>query len=859
MDGKKNMTNEEKYMTWLATKVKPTQLSEYYVLYKNIEEFCHKIKILQQPLFETFDYTTARKIQQTTESNKVFRIFHKRNISKYISAVSYYCKYIKELEEERKRNLSDITQRTTSTESKSLTVSNESDDIQKEKFEETINAKEQASLTEDPSKEVQIIDFYNIPKLVFTKPISFSYFGEEKNDIKSWTDLYTTFFSILYEDYSHIFKIGMSFSTKNNGRVEFGDAQTAKSMRAPKPINTESGEICFIETNLNANDIVGKIKTLLDLCAVDYENIIIQYTAGKFATKKLPEPNATHNSCASYYTSGVKLAEAYAKEHNFEFQILLTDNRELCLKTVEALFQDEEFVELNKFQHNRFRVAITKLLESYGIKYDFDSVKVLPKAQTVLPMKKHLNMSVCEKVLADKFIRGFRIGSSIEMKKFRRYYEEVNGEATDLSDADVESDILDCSIRHDGKAFAPATMLPAEEREKLFSYIRTSFNDGKQAIYYEALFRAFNDTFLNFYIYDAQMLKAYIAFYNDGEFHLEGQYICEDSLTQANPLEEIKNYIISVGAPVENTTICATLSHIPQEKLMQILGSNGEFVNNGKSWYFHVDIMHLSEEEIEGIANLMKENIDEKMFISGNELIEILHARYPSILENNPSISAMGMRDALKHYLKDQFSFKGNIISSLGSAFSMSDVFGNYAKNCSEFTLSELATLASELNSTIYYDAVYGNSLRISKERFVAKSMAQFRIDETDRAIDRFCSGDYISVKKVDGFGSFPDAGFPWNIFLLENYVYAYSEKYHLLHTCFNRDDCVGAIVKNTSGIRSFDDLLANALAYSTVDLTREQALNFFVEQGYLARRMYSNIEKVLIQANTYRNRKGTR
>lgn len=93
------MTNEEKFMTWLASKVAPAQLSELYGTYKEIEEFSLRTKVLKQPLFETLDYQTAKKVQQTIESNKAFRIFHRKNVSKYLAAASHYCKYLKELQE----------------------------------------------------------------------------------------------------------------------------------------------------------------------------------------------------------------------------------------------------------------------------------------------------------------------------------------------------------------------------------------------------------------------------------------------------------------------------------------------------------------------------------------------------------------------------------------------------------------------------------------------------------------------------------------------------------------------------------------------------------------------------------------
>lgn len=466
--------------------------------------------------------------------------------------------------------------------------------------------------------------------------------------------------------------------------------------------------------------------------------------------------------------------------------------------------------------------------------------------------------AVIRETLACKFVRGYRLGSVLELKMMRKYLETQSDGTLDLSDEELERLIKDCGIRYKDKIFLPDAMLPAVLRNKLFTAIRDHLFSGKSAVYYEALFKEFSDEFLDYLIYDADMLKAYIAFYNDGEYHLGSKFISKDLDTQADPIEEVKNYLVAMGQPINSSEICVALIHIPQKKVIQILGMNAEFVNNGKSFYFHVDMVHLTETDLESISSTIANEIAVKQFVSGNELKEILSAKYPHIMERNSFLSMMGLRDALKYYLRDKFSFKGNVISDLNHAISMEWVFGNYASTHASFTRAELKQLASEMNTIIYLDAVYDNSLRISKDQFISKEYAQFRIEDTDRALERFCNGACIPLRNIQEFGSFPDAGYPWTSFLLEHFAYAYSQKFKILHAGFNVDCCVGAIVRKDAGIESFNDLLSIVLGESDVPLKKEDALSFCVKSGYLARRRYSDIEMILIQANTYRNKKGT-
>lgn len=195
------------------------------------------------------------------------------------------------------------------------------------------------------------------------------------------------------------------------------------------------------------------------------------------------------------------------------------------------------------------------------------------------------------------------------------------------------------------------------------------------------------------------------------------------------------------------------------------------------------------------------------------------------------------LADAIGYKLREVFSFKGKIISALGQDISMTDVFADFAKSHEHFTLEQLNTLKNELETPIYFSAVYANSLRISRDTFVSKNQANFDINETDEAIDRFCTGDYITISEIRHYGSFPYAGFPWNSYLLEHYVSDFSKKYKLVHSGFNAKSAVGAIVKRTSKIEVFGELITTALADSTINLNKDDALQYLCENGFLARR----------------------
>lgn len=462
-------------------------------------------------------------------------------------------------------------------------------------------------------------------------------------------------------------------------------------------------------------------------------------------------------------------------------------------------------------------------------------------------------------VLQERFSKGFRMESSLEIRKFRRYYAAQFGKELADSDELITRNIKRLCILYAGKAFLPAVMLSEELKEKLLHYIEASFASGKKVIYFQALYNHFAQDFLDYPIHDSDMLRIYLE-----HLHIDGVFIKYDFISKeryvvVDPVAEIRQCLQEYARPVEYEEVFAALPHIPQSNIKYILNGNREFVNNGGGAYFHESSLMLSHEELENIAAIIDYYIQDKEFMGGNELYEAVKAKYPDIIDNNAIYSVNGFRDALKYKLGERFYFKGNVISRYGKPLSMTDVFANYAKRHDSFTLTELQALAGELATGIYFEPVYENSLRISREQFVAKSRAHFLVDETDAALDRICAGDYIAIKEITHFGMFPYAGFAWNSFLLEHYAAFYSHKYKLLHcSSFNAKTCVGVIVKKSAGIDAFDDLVVDLLTHTDIELNKASVLQYLSDIGYIAQRRYSNIEALIIKANAQRNRKDT-
>lgn len=737
-----------------------------------------------------------------------------------------------------------------------------------------------AKIDMDQSDAATTVSFRHINSMAFSKPVSLSYFGEVKPE-SSWKGLYVDACKSLLDDYPDIFTRLKAESLHGSGKTWLVDAENLHLLAVPKQLE----EGLFVETNRNAFDLVKNLKWLLDECSVDYENVVITYT-NKDGKKEasVPAPVTTsafqkkqyyrqdkedfyrwlqndqhmaEGTCRSY-VSAIRSAEHFAEEHGLASRKLYTCDPTVAKATADELFSNAEFIQYNNDQHNRFRAAITKLLAFYGSNWSPVEAST-PRTFERSPLQTKetsIDVAPCKAILVEYFPKGYRLESALDMKRMRRYYEELTGKALDLNQAILETAIRNCGIVYDGRLYMPQNMLSDEMRDQILFFIERCFDEGRSAVYYEAVFREFSEKLLDHNIFNADMLKAYLTYYVSDQYYMGRSYLAKEYRDDVDPIDEVRQCLKQYDFPVQVDELCDSLSHITEERIRFILGSNGEFVRNSKGEYFHADSLELTKEELENIAAIIDSTIEEHEFTSGNELYDAIQTKYPYTFEKNAVFSVIGWRDALKYKFGDRFSFVGNIVSRAGTSLSMSDVFAEYGKGRQRFSIDELEQFAESIGTTIYFDSLYTNAIRISHEWFTSKGGAKFSVKETDAVLDRFCDGDYIPLQDVKEFALFPESSFPWTEYLLEQYVAFYSEKFYLMHGNYNKNCAVGAIVRKTCRFDSFDDLVTDILAHNDVSLQKKKVLDYLAENGYIARRSYTNIETIMINARAMRNQK---
>lgn len=557
-------------------------------------------------------------------------------------------------------------------------------------------------------------------------------------------------------------------------------------------------------------------------------------------------------TCRSY-VSAIRSAEKYAKDYGFASCRIYDVNTSDAVSLLNALMSDDSFTAYNIRQHNRFRAAFTKFAEMANQSVVINKALIQPQEQTVATFDREKYVEI--------LMRRYRNGitfDSIDFDNFREIYEELYDSRLDVNDDTLEKQLRLCGVFYNNRLFPAEGIMDDETKEKLFAYIESSFSSGKKALYYKAIFEDLADAFANCYtLTDERMLHVFIEFTADsGKYYFFKDYMSAEADVKIDDTAEVEDFLLSAGKPMKVEDVCAALTHIPKEKVDNIIKSDSRFRRNAKGEYFHADIFEISGSELEKIAAIIDGSIAENGYAIWTDIWNKIQETMPVFLENNLYLSALGVRNAISAHYLGRFNFNGAVISRPADRYEMRDIYQLYAKHHPTFTADDIYALSKELNTVIYFEALSAVSVRVSHDLFISKEMISLDTNAVDSAIDSFLSKDYIRIREIDSFLVFPNVGYEWNEYLLESFLLSYSKKFALVNNGLSLNNVAGFVVKKSGQIKDFIDACAAFLADGRIELNKVDALNYLADMNVISRRSYKDIDLALRRAAQIRRRK---
>lgn len=562
---------------------------------------------------------------------------------------------------------------------------------------------------------------------------------------------------------------------------------------------------------------------------------------------------------------GTTISETYRNENGISMQMsaigYAMGNEEKGISHVSNIFR--EIVKMYNEENDKFHQLLTIANAMYPKVLDVaHTVKPTQKVEPYFPkLQEELKVSMVanaparytnnkiKHILETRFANGYRLGSHIETKKLLRYYLEEYGYELNMDMEDIDEDVKSCGIVHEKRVYLPSLMLEEDVKQELIKNIESSFNDGKDCIYYSVLFEDFHDSFLDNQIYDEKMLKEYLYHIGGSKWYFKPTYFSNKHNAEENILADVIGYVKEQGVAVSEDEVVEGLSHLPEQSVRRAFNERRtNLISCGRQTRFHIDNFVLSNEELSIVEEIIEKAINLSMYISFGELLEDMRSQVPSIIDNNAIFTEIGIKKVIAVKLEDKFSFVNNLISSKENPISTEDAYRALAKR-EYFTNDDVNKLGYDCDSlpNVYIDLLLQYSIRINENEYVTKSKVSFDVDKTDEVLSRIITKDYIAINDIETLSVLPDCGYPWTSFLLESYVFNHSELFRLLHAkYFSQTISLGGIVKKASQISDFDTMVAHAVIDDNITLNKDEIVNFMYNKGYIAQHRYKDAPKII-------------
>lgn len=459
-------------------------------------------------------------------------------------------------------------------------------------------------------------------------------------------------------------------------------------------------------------------------------------------------------------------------------------------------------------------------------------------------------------VLRSYFSRGFRLNSTIEERRFKQFYENQYSSEFPAT-LQLSMMIPRLGIQHENKVYLPEFMLAADVRDKIQLYIVSHF-ESSDYIYYDAILDKFSEDIVDSQIFDKETLKAYLQYYDVYGWSYETFYISKTNSVSVNQDQDIIDFVRMQGGIVTENEILNAFHYMPKDYVVRcVVRNNRTLISCGRGYRFHIDNYRINDIEKNGIREIIQLSIQSAGYLTTSELARSVQIKYPSVLSDNTEYGIIGFRNVVSNLYEGEFSFYNNLISSMHSRLDTNQVFEDFCKSKATFTIEEVNQLADDLRTLINFDAISRYCIRVSESKFVSKDNIVFDVPATDAAIANYCSGEYVTILDINTFVAFPYCSYRWNNYLLESFVAQYSKQFKLMHSRYNKDNTIGAIVKRTSAFSDYDEILIDAVANSKVPLNENEVLDYLQEKGYIARRRSDFLSKIslLDKAAIIRNR----
>ena len=451
-------------------------------------------------------------------------------------------------------------------------------------------------------------------------------------------------------------------------------------------------------------------------------------------------------------------------------------------------------------------------------------------------------------VLQRHYPYGYRIESSIEMNRLRKF-AEIDGLVLPDNDEQLKAEVANAGILIEDKIY----VINNETITGLHRIVQTIKEDGPQCFFFASLFDHHQEWADENHITSVEILRE-IFVRNQDKVLDEGSesYIAKNFVsfkgkcTEKDAVTDEMRRVWGSNSVSYVEYLNTSLPYVPEEYIRRYLSGNRSFAWVAEEQYLLVDRLVISKSEEVAIYKFVADGCEAAGFAS------IADIPLGNIVEENYELTTAGLHTAIyNRVLFDDFYLNGKILTKEKNGLNVVSLVKQFIANKDECTFEEAHSKVAELTGGQYrymaYEALYDSMVRVDESRYVHEKHVRFDVDAIDEALSDIVSDGFIAIKEVTTFALFPTCGQAWNHYLLESFCYRYSKKYALHVVGFN--DKNAGIIAERRITCTYEEFLAKAAARAKIELEPAVIGTYFFETGYMGKRKFAWLDSVTEKA----------
>ncbi len=608
----------------------------------------------------------------------------------------------------------------------------------------------------------------------------------------------------------------------------------------------------------SAPELIVNQGTDRDACVVDF-NASVSYAHTKPISctyKGNPVPGTGWNAL---FINVVRLIYQDCKE-TFPVGKSLSASTRIDIGPVENMINPKEIADGIYLECNVSATGIVNKLQSImnycGLDYDclviqyrrndksIASQKIATKKTETTEKQKRWAPSYSaqiEKLISNYYKYGFRMGSPIELIRFRNY-----AEAADLnlpaSDEELEKEISAVGTVIDGKVF----VLASSTVDYLKKQLAEIFESGYSVIFLEVFYDKNIDFMEENHIASPDMLKDILKRTCQEYYYGQNIITAGEKKTEVTAIMDDIYRLCEGDGIIVCSDIVEQLVYVPEEKILWTLSYCDGVVRIGEGKYFNLNHFIVNESDAAAIKEYVKTECDRNGYASISDI------PMGNIPEENYELNQQALYSAIYTLLlKNEYSLNGKILTRENAQIDIVFLLKTFCQDLSECTVAEVTERMKELTGTTNKQysmvALFDTMIRVDDEHFISEDQIEFDVETIDNLLSEYVGERFSPIRSIPTFALFPLCGTNWNYYLLESYCYRFSRKYHL--SVINYNDKNAGIIVSRSLTMNYNDMLSEAAANADIELTEEAVGKYFFDLGYTARRKYASLPDIIAKA----------